>query len=244
MIESFNKLFYISASPKDIELLKHDEYGVYIRLLEYMWKCCGKLPNNDTEIAHYLRITPKKWQNYKKILQNFFIFSDRTFTHFELKQEYQKAQLKSQQNTLKAQKRWGVQSSDVTVEKTAIETQNYHANGYAIALPLHMQWQCYTRASIRLKDIDNRLDDGLGLPKIVDNFAQLEELQTQLIALFVKHNMLLPQDGALLSKWLGNNLSSKTIYQKIERVIKRINKKGLSHPKSFAYFEKEIESGQ
>ncbi len=36
MIESFDKLFYLSASPKDVELLKHDEYGVYIRLLQYI----------------------------------------------------------------------------------------------------------------------------------------------------------------------------------------------------------------
>ncbi len=243
MLDSFNKLFYLSASSKDAELLAHDEYGVYIRLLEHMWKCGGKLPHDDTKIALYLRITAKKWQNYKKILQNFFIFSDRSFTHLELKQEYHKVILKSQQNALNSAKRWGIKSKKVEIEKVINKQDISDANGYAMALRSHIQRQCLARASKGIKDKDKRLDDRLGQHKTVDNSASIEELQAKLIALFIRRNVQLPEDGGYLHNWLESGISSKAIYQKIEQIMQRISQKGLEHPKSFAYFAKEIESG-
>jgi hypothetical protein len=78
---------------------------------------------------------------YKKILQNFFIFSDKTFTHTELKKEYQKTILISQKNSLKARKRWGKQNcniDDKIIENiTSIGSKNCKLNdatAYATAM--------------------------------------------------------------------------------------------------------------
>ncbi|WP_341759795.1 DUF1376 domain-containing protein [Candidatus Tisiphia endosymbiont of Ptychoptera albimana] len=243
MTEFYRKLFYPSAIIKDVELLKHDEYGVYIRLLEHMWISGGKLPHDDTKIAHYLRITPKKWQNYKKILQNFFIFSDKTFTHTELKKEYQKTILISQKNSLKARKRWSKQNCNIPEDIISIGSKNCKSNdaiAYAIAMPQHMQKQCYVRAS-KKKDIDLRLDD---IDRHVDNSGQLvvyHELYNKLQLLFSEHNMRFPKDQFLLVKWIKTGISIDSIYQKIVLILQRISKQGLEHPKSFAYFTAEIQ---
>ncbi|WP_341762378.1 DUF1376 domain-containing protein [Candidatus Tisiphia endosymbiont of Melanophora roralis] len=247
MIEFYHKLFYPSAIIKDAELLKHDEYGVYIRLLEHMWISGGKLPHDDTKIAHYLRITPKKWQNYKKILQKFFIFSDKTFTHTELKKEYQKTVLISQNNSLKARKRWGKQNcniDDKIIENIAsIGSKNCKLNdatAYATAMPQHMQLQCYARTS-KKKDIDLRLDD---IDRPVDNSKQLtvyHELYNKLQLLFSEHSMLFPKDQFLLVEWIKAGISIDSIYQKIALILQRVSKQNLERPKSFAYFTAEIQ---
>lgn len=101
------KEFSIAKYLQGTELLSYDELGVYIRLLEYMWINCGKISNNDVNIAYFLRLSTKKWQNYKKVLQGFFVFSKTNISHVMIQAEYASYAHRSKQNSLNARKRWG-----------------------------------------------------------------------------------------------------------------------------------------
>lgn len=183
----------------------------------------------------------------QKNFTKFFHFSDKTFTHTEVKKEYQKAILISQKNSLKAQMRWGKQNcniDDKIVENIAsIGNKNCKSNdaiAYATAIPQHMQLQCYARTS-KKKDIDLRLDD---IDRSVDNSKQLtvyHELYNKLQLLFSKHNMLFPKDQFLLAEWIKAGISIDSIYQKIALILQRVSKQNLERPKSFAYFTAEIQ---
>lgn len=107
MTKSNKSAFSIAKYLQGTELLSYDELGVYIRLLEYVWACKGKVPNNDEQIAYYLRIKLKKWLNYKKVLASFFVFSKTNMSHIVIQEEYDKHAHKSKQNSLNAKKRWG-----------------------------------------------------------------------------------------------------------------------------------------
>lgn len=241
------KPFYISAFTDGTQLLAHDEYGVYVRLLEYMWQSSAKLPNDDAKIAHYLRITRKKWQNYKQVLQNFFVFSDKTFTNIKLKEEYQKSALKSKQNSANAFKRWGKSIGNepaVVTQKEVSQSFGSWKSIDAIASNLHMPPACYARASNLELDID-KIDDRWHGGRLVDKSAGLNELMNALSVdlglLFGECKILFPEDKMLLAKWLDEGISSNIIYGAVEKVSRRITKKNLPHPKSFAYFSKEVE---
>ncbi|MES2215547.1 MAG: DUF1376 domain-containing protein, partial [Pseudomonadota bacterium] len=108
MTKPGKKEYPLTKYLQGTELLSHDELGIYIRLLEYMWITKGKISNNDEKIAYYLRITQKKWQNYKKVLQGFFVFSKTNMSHVMMQAEYERFAHKSKQNALNARKRWGV----------------------------------------------------------------------------------------------------------------------------------------
>lgn len=245
MLRSQSKPFSLSAFLYGTNLLAHDELGIYIRLLEHMWISGGKLPNNDQKLAHFLHISSKKWQNYKKILQNFFIFSDKTFTHLELKKEYQKLVQISQQNSLNASKRWAKRPDDSLPFQEFQNNNLKNASAYAVASNSHMRSQClHARASkdknidLRLDDIDRHVDKSLELAKLVE--TEIAELTQKLQTLFNKHDMLLPEDKLLIIEWLASGISKDFIYQKIEQVVARVYKLKLEAPRSFAYFIPEI----
>ncbi|WP_341758117.1 DUF1376 domain-containing protein [Candidatus Tisiphia endosymbiont of Ditula angustiorana] len=61
MLKSKSKPFSLSSFLHGTNLLRHDELGIYIRLLEHMWISSGKLPNNDQKLAHFLNISLKKF---------------------------------------------------------------------------------------------------------------------------------------------------------------------------------------
>ncbi|WP_341756151.1 MULTISPECIES: DUF1376 domain-containing protein [unclassified Candidatus Tisiphia] len=241
MLKSKSKPFSLSSFLHGTNLLRHDELGIYIRLLEHMWISGGKLPNNDQKLAHFLNISLKKWQNYKKILQNFFIFSDKTFTHLKLKNEYQKLIKVSQQNSLNIAKRWekhrsqliefagekDTPSNDTTVYTTVIRSYYLRA---------HASKDNYI--DIRLEDDDRHVDKSPVIAKLAK--TEIAELTQKLQRLFNKHDMPLPTDASLLIEWLESGISKDFIYQKIEQVVVRICQHQLQHPRSFAYFTAEI----
>lgn len=110
MASQIKKEFPIVKYLQGTELLSYEELGVYIKLLEYMWISHGKIPNNDEKIAHILRLKIKKWQNYKKILQNLFVFSKINISHAMIQREYEKLASQAKQNSLNAKQRWGVKA--------------------------------------------------------------------------------------------------------------------------------------
>jgi uncharacterized protein YdaU (DUF1376 family) len=238
------KSFPILPFLDDTNLLKNDEYGVYIRLLEYMWQCGGKLANDDTKIARYLRISLRKWQTYKQIMRKFFIFSDKTFTHGKLKKEYDKAVEKSRKNALNARKRWSKQTDDLLKETAKIVSVYGQKNEKVIdstAVPSHMQshhWTCAHASTIREKN--KKIDDRFSLTKAMDKMHKLEELQLKLNELFAEHGMSLLADKFLAGKWLDDGISIEVVCKIVKKVIRRISSQGLDQPRSFAYFTKEI----
>jgi uncharacterized protein YdaU (DUF1376 family) len=119
-----NKEFPIAKYLQGTELLSHDELGVYIRLLEYMWISHGKIPNNDEKIAHFLRLKPKKWQNYKKILQSFFVVSKINMSHSIMQAEHDRWSSKSKQNALNAKQRWSSKSKNIQNHTSSNKTKN------------------------------------------------------------------------------------------------------------------------
>ena len=123
MTKTSAKEFPIAKYLQGTEMLAYDELGVYIRLLEYMWISNGKIPNNDEKIAHFLRLKAKKWQNYKKILQGFFIFSKANMSHPIMQAEYEKLNSKSKQNALNARKRWDIKPNNISKKVSANEAQ-------------------------------------------------------------------------------------------------------------------------
>lgn len=118
------KKFPIAKYLQGTEMLSYDELGVYIRLLEYMWASHGKIPNNDEKIAYFLRIKTKKWQNYKKILQDFFVFSKTNLSHLIIKAEQEKLTRRSKQNALNAKKRWNNKSNKLKEKASSNETKS------------------------------------------------------------------------------------------------------------------------
>lgn len=249
MLSLGNKPFTLGNSC-NTNLLSHDEYGVYIRLLEYMWQSGGKLPNDDTKIAYYLRISEKKWQNYKKILQPLFSFSEQTFTHIELKKEYNKAKIKSQQYACNAVRRWEKNRNNREIEAAQndneLKSQNSSSADItidAIALNLHMQSQCSRASDAHASIIENnkeRIDNRWQATNSVDKLAILAELTKMLIELFKIYQMPLPMDQFLIGKWLQAGINQEAIYQLVEKILRRISKQALKRPESFAYFSKEI----
>ncbi|WP_250311832.1 DUF1376 domain-containing protein [Rickettsia endosymbiont of Oedothorax gibbosus] len=241
MLKSKSKPFTLSAFLHGTNLLGHDELGIYIRLLEHMWISGGKLPNNDQKLAHFLNISLKKWQNYKKILQNFFIFSDKTFTHLKLKNEYQKLIKVSQQNSLNIAKRWEKHRSQLIEFAGEKATHSNDTNVYTTVI---QSYYLRTHASkdksidIRLDDIDEHVDNLLETAKLAK--SEIAELIQKLQVLFNEHSMVLPKDTLLVVEWLKNGISKDYIYQKIQQVLARICKQQLVHPRSFSYFTPEI----
>jgi uncharacterized protein YdaU (DUF1376 family) len=124
MTKRTTKEFPIANYLKGAELLSYDELGVYIRLLEYMWISHGKIPNNDEKIAHFLRLKIKKWQNYKKTLQDFFVFSKTSMFHPTMQAEHEKLASKAKQNALNASRRWNPKSISVQDRVSSEETKN------------------------------------------------------------------------------------------------------------------------
>ncbi|WP_425361525.1 DUF1376 domain-containing protein [Candidatus Tisiphia endosymbiont of Ceraclea dissimilis] len=245
MLKSKNKPFSLLAFLHGTNLLGHDELGIYIRLLEHMWISGGKLPNNDQKLAHFLNISLKKWQNYKKILQNFFIFSDKTFTHLKLKNEYQKLIKVSQQNSLNIAKRWEKHRSQLIefAEEKATPSNDttVYTNVYTTVIRsyyLRVRTSKDKSIDIRLDDIDEHVDNSLGTAKLAK--SEIAELTQKLQVLFNEHNMVLPKDTLLVVEWLKSGISKDYIYQKIQQVLARIGKQQLVPPRSFAYFTPEI----
>jgi len=113
MTKRTTKEFPIAKYLQGAELLSYDELGVYVRLLEYMWISQGKIPNNDEKIAHFLRLKIKKWQNYKKVLESFFIFTKINMFHPIMQAEHEKLARKAKQNALNAKKRWNSEPKNI-----------------------------------------------------------------------------------------------------------------------------------
>ncbi|WP_375332115.1 DUF1376 domain-containing protein [Candidatus Tisiphia endosymbiont of Temnostethus pusillus] len=245
MLKSKSKPFSLSSFLHGTNLLRHDELGIYIRLLEHMWISGGKLPNNDQKLAYFLNISLKKWQNYKKILQKFFIFSDKTFAHLELKNECQKLIKVSQQNSLNIAKRWEKYRSQLIESAGEKDTPSndtvVYTNVYTTVI---RSYYLRARASkdnyidIRLEDDDRLVDKSPVIAKLAK--TEIAELTQKLQGLFNKHDMVLPVDASLLIEWLESGISKDFIYQKIEQVVARICLHQLQHPRSFAYFTPEI----
>lgn len=244
MLHPTSKPSSLSSFLEGTDLLKHDELGIYIRLLEHMWISCGKLSNNDQKLTNFLKISLKKWQNYKRILKKFFIFSDKNITHFQLKKEYQKVVKISQQNSLNVAKRWEKHRKQVSKfedkKDSTLTIRSYTQIGYDRT---YDRITCARTSKdnyidIRLEDDDRLVDKSPVIAKLAK--TEIAELTQKLQGLFNKHDMVLPAGASLLIEWLESSINKDFIYQKIEQVVARICQHQLKHPRSFAYFTAEI----
>jgi|GEM_PF-1638006 len=79
---------FVDAYMADTMHLTEAEDGVYMRLLMCMWRMGGKLPNDDTLLARFARITKTQWvRKYRPVLICFFDEKDDVLTQKRLKKE-------------------------------------------------------------------------------------------------------------------------------------------------------------
>jgi uncharacterized protein YdaU (DUF1376 family) len=89
--------FFVDAYMADTMWLKHDEDGIYIRLLMCMWQHEGKLPADDDSLAMFARVSKTLWKNrYKSKILGFFDEKDGFLTQKRLKKEWVFVQKRSE----------------------------------------------------------------------------------------------------------------------------------------------------
>jgi uncharacterized protein YdaU (DUF1376 family) len=108
-------LFYPDdfASDGKVEMMNTEEVGAYILLICKAWReePTGTLPNNDTILSRWARLTPPRWMKCKtNVLAAFYLGDDSRWHQKRLEVEFQKLQGRKEKRTngarIAAQARW------------------------------------------------------------------------------------------------------------------------------------------
>jgi uncharacterized protein YdaU (DUF1376 family) len=108
-------LFYPDdfASDGKVEMMNTEEVGAYILLICKAWReePTGTLPNSDSILARWARLTPPRWMKCKaNVLAAFYFAEDSRWHQKRLEIEFEKLQNKKQKRTngarIAAQARW------------------------------------------------------------------------------------------------------------------------------------------
>ena len=89
---------YIGDYLKDTYHLKAEEHGIYLLLMFYYWNT-GSLPTEEDDLIEIARITKKKVHKLHKVLNTFFAYDGRLYSHKRIDRE----RTKSFSNRRKAQ---------------------------------------------------------------------------------------------------------------------------------------------
>jgi uncharacterized protein YdaU (DUF1376 family) len=237
---------YLATTP----LLSLEEHGAYYLLMQYLWINGGKLPNSDFIIAKYFKVTQKKWQKLKKILQKFFVFSDEFITHSYIDQAYKKMVEKRRKYSQNARSRWsqtaedqGSGQVDMPPEanvKIAPEVPDHDSN---LPPPGSCNGILHARVS-QAHIIKNNNIASFSYRELVDKSevaAIAAATLTQVDTLFTKMNLPMPEDAHLVQEWVGKGANpARDILPIVEKLLQRNQRRQVSPPRSFSYFTPAI----
>jgi uncharacterized protein YdaU (DUF1376 family) len=82
------------------------EHGAYLLLLMTMWRADGALPNDDKQLARYVRMTSAQWLRIKPTIMQFFKVSSDSITQGRLTDELAFVKQKSGKQSDNARARW------------------------------------------------------------------------------------------------------------------------------------------
>lgn len=83
--------FYPDAYLADTMHLSLEEHGAYSRLLFFMWRAGGELPDDDTRLARMVGVSTTKWKKIRPGIDEFFIKNEGKITQKRLNIDYEKA---------------------------------------------------------------------------------------------------------------------------------------------------------
>ena len=78
---------YVADYLADTTHLSTLEHGAYCLLLMSMWRSGGTLPDDDTKLAKFARMTAAQWARVSETVMAFFTLSDGVFTQGRLARE-------------------------------------------------------------------------------------------------------------------------------------------------------------
>lgn len=81
---------FVADYLADTGHLTATEHGAYLMLLMCMWRSGGALPNDDSRLARFAKLTPAQWRRVRPVLIEFFDVADDEITHGRLARELTK----------------------------------------------------------------------------------------------------------------------------------------------------------
>jgi uncharacterized protein YdaU (DUF1376 family) len=246
----------------DTATLSLELQGAYFRLLCYMWIKGGKLPDNDKKLAALLGMHQNKWTKLRTDLGEYLLPLEGGYlSQKRLQAEYQRV-MSRRSKLVENGKKGGRPKSDVNAaENHEIDKANGLASGLASGSPdgydLLSGGESKSIAnappdgSEMLKqngdiphphqELKDKTDDDGAPPDPVDNFEAGSLYYTTLETLFTRNNLPLPIDIYLIPAWVREGADfQRDILPTIEKIVERIVRRGISPPKSFAYFQDSI----
>ncbi|WP_313526367.1 YdaU family protein [Shinella sp.] len=82
------------------------EHGAYLLLLMTMWRAGGSLPNDDKQLARYVRMTAAQWARIKPTMMPFFRVSSDQITQGRLTDELVAVRRNSERQSNSARSKW------------------------------------------------------------------------------------------------------------------------------------------
>jgi uncharacterized protein YdaU (DUF1376 family) len=94
--------FYVGDYLRDTRHLTTEQHGAYLLLIMEYW-AKGSLPDDDTQLARIVGMSPKKWKNVRQVVQAFF---HDGWHHKRIDAELEKASSKTEKRRTAANVRW------------------------------------------------------------------------------------------------------------------------------------------
>lgn len=82
------------------------EHGAYFLLLMTMWRNKGTLPDDDSKLCRYTRLSKSQWLRIRPTIIEFFDIKDGQITQGRLTDEYKAVKQHSRNQSKKAKARW------------------------------------------------------------------------------------------------------------------------------------------
>jgi uncharacterized protein YdaU (DUF1376 family) len=173
---------FTDAYLGDTTHLSTMEHGAYLLLLIVSWRSPGcRLPDNDTMLARYTRMTLDKWRKAKPILAPFFQIRDGFWHQARLQDEFQHLQSRKEQQR---------KAGNASAEAKALKRNNRGST--PVGLPLQRE---VNEKSTPTPTPNYTLDksNGAGLDEDAQFWADAKSYMTR---------RGVKNPGAMLGKWV------------------------------------------